>query len=160
MRPGELQSSSTLAVRAPGQRDRAWILERLSEFLKYGAIGTLSVTLNYLIIDLVTVRLGLHYLVSIMVSCLTVTFISFWLNRAWTFDKLNGSVRGDLARYVVMTGCQYLIYAAAFAACVDILHTGYQLTAVSVSILLAPVNYLLHRRLSFQLRWLKRDAER
>jgi putative flippase GtrA len=68
-------------------RFRQFALGRLLEIGRYGFTGALSVGLNLLVIVFLTERLKFHYLVSISVCFVTVTFVSFCLNRVWTFRK-------------------------------------------------------------------------
>ena len=130
-------------------------LRRAFELLRFAGIGTLSFVLNYLIIVFLTDRVGLNYLISITVCFCTVTFVSFWLNRVWTFRKRDGSVANNFARYLSTAIVQLSLSLGACSICVGIFHMPYKLAVIALSIGLFPVSYLLHRRWSFNLRWLQ-----
>jgi putative flippase GtrA len=83
-----------------------------------------------------------------------VTFVSFGVNRLWTFSKRDAGVRKDFARYVSVVVLQLPLSLGAFSFCIEGLHLSPPAAAVLVSVVFAPANYLLHRSWSFGLRWL------
>ena len=127
-------------------------LSRAFETVRYLATGTLCVALNVLIIVFLTERLGLHYLLSILVCFVLVTSLGFGLNRVWTFRKRGAGARRELARYVVVTLTQIPVSLVACGICVELLHIPYPMAVVLVACLFAPTTYLLHRRWSFGMR--------
>ena len=127
-------------------------LSRAFEIVRYLATGALCVALNVLIIVFLTERLGLHYLLSILVCFVLVTSVGFGLNRVWTFRKRGAGARRDLARYVAVTLTQIPVSLVACGFCVELLHIPYPMAVVLVACLFAPTTYLLHRRWSFGLR--------
>ncbi|HEX3837009.1 MAG TPA: GtrA family protein [Steroidobacteraceae bacterium] len=139
--------------------DRQFFTSRLVEVMKFIATGTLSVALNTVIIILLTQRLGLPYQVSIIACFLVVTFISFCLNRFWTFQLRRQSKRADLGRYVCVGIFQLVMSLLLTTFCVEVLHLQYVLAVVILSILLAPITFLLHRRVSFRIKWFERGSQ-
>jgi putative flippase GtrA len=131
---------------------RSMILSRALEVLRYLATGTLCVALNLLIILFLTEWVGLHYLVSLSVCFVTVTFVGFYLNRVWTFRKRAGGAPVDLARYVFVTLVQLPLSLGACSICVDLLRIPYPIAIVLVSVAFVPLTYVLHRSWSFGLR--------
>jgi putative flippase GtrA len=142
---------------APEQRFqwRHLIGSRVLELTRFVVTGVLSVAMNFIIIVSFTEYLRVNYLWSIATCFVIVTAVSFWLNRLWTFRKRNGTVAIDLSRYVSLTAIQYVSYAAGYALCVQVLHVPYRIAAIGLSVLVAPVTYLVHRRWSFGLKWLQ-----
>jgi putative flippase GtrA len=134
------------------------VIGRLFELLRFAATGTLAVALNAIIIFLLTDRLGWHYLVSITVCFVTVTLISFWVNRFWTFRKRNERPAEDLARYVTVTIIQLGVCLVGTSICVEILHMQYEVAVIALSVLFVPLSYLLHRRWSFDLTWTRGES--
>jgi putative flippase GtrA len=132
------------------------IVDRAFEILRYVATGALSVALNILVVVILTELVGLNYLLSISICFVTVTFVSFCLNRGWTFRKGQGGAPQDLARYVLVTLLQLPVSLASCSVCVELLHLPYELAMALVSALFVPMSYLLHRRWSFGMRWLER----
>jgi len=132
------------------------IRSRLGELVRFVATGTASVALNVLIVLGLTEYLHLHYLASIAVCFVTVTLISFWLNRSWTFRKRDGRAGQDFARYLVVTAMNMMLCLALCALGVELLHLQYAIVMVMLSVAFVPLNFLFHRRWSFGLRWLDR----
>jgi putative flippase GtrA len=126
------------------------VVSRATEVLRYLATGALSVALNLLIIVSLTDWAGLHYLASISVCFVTVTLISFCLNRFWTFGKRKPRVSGDLVRYALVTLTQVPLSLGACSLCVEVFHIPYPIAVVFVSIVFTPMTYLLHRSWSFR----------
>jgi putative flippase GtrA len=129
------------------------ILTRVLEALRYLVTGALCVALNLLIILFLTERVGLHYLVSISVCFVTVTFVGFCLNRVWTFGKREAGIEADLVRYMFVALVQLPVSLGACSACVGLFQMPYPIAIVLVSIVFVPATYLLHRSWSFALRW-------
>jgi len=125
------------------------VVSRASEVLRYLATGALSVALNLLIILALTEWAGLHYLASISVCFVTVTFVSFCLNRVWTFGKRTAGVSRDLARYTLVTLTQLPLSLGGCSLCVEIFRIPYPIAVAFVSIVFMPATYLLHRSWSF-----------
>jgi putative flippase GtrA len=96
---------------------------------------------------------GLSYLMSILACFGLTTCLSFCLNRRWTYRKFQGSTSVDLARYLATTLVQMSLSLGLASLCVGVFGWPYQLAIVLLSIVLVPVNYLLHRRWSFRLGW-------
>jgi len=132
---------------------RAPWVARLLELLRYVVTGTLSALMNLLIVMLLTERFGLHYLLSLCVCFVVVTFVSFWLNRGWTFRKRGRGATVDLSRYATVMFVQIGVAALALSACVELLHIPYPLAMLLLSVVFVPITYALHRRWSFGLRW-------
>jgi putative flippase GtrA len=156
LRPGEYGRFLRMNGSAdePRTRFRQFALGRLLEIGRYGLTGALSVGLNLLIIVFLTEQLKFHYLVSISVCFVTVTFVSFCMNRVWTFRKRDAAgSQGDLVRYVVLTLTQLPLSLGASSLCVEVFHMPYPIAVIVVSLVFVPTTYLMHRRWSFGLRW-------
>jgi len=125
---------------------------RASEVFRYLATGTLSVALNLLIIVLLTEKAGLSYQLSICVCFITVTLVSFCLNRFWTFGKRGHGAPRDLARYLFVTLTQLPLSLGFCSLGVELFQLPYPVAVALSAIVFAPATYLLHRSWSFGLR--------
>ena len=126
---------------------------RIREFVRFAVTGGFSLLLNLAIVVFLTERAGFNYLISMAICFVTVTFVSFWLNRAWTFRKTGTAVGQDLTRYAIATAVQLALSLASSSFCVEVLHMPYPVAMVVLSVVLVPITFLLHRRWSFDLRW-------
>lgn len=123
----------------------------IAEIARYLVTGSLSVALNLLIIYVLTEVFGVHYLLSICVCFVTVTVISFFLNRAWTFRKRGGAIPQDLARFVLATLAQMTLSLLFCGFAVEKLGIPYPLAVAASSVVFVPLTYLMHRSWSFGL---------
>jgi putative flippase GtrA len=124
---------------------------RISEIARYLVTGSLSVALNLLIICVLTEMFGVHYLLSICVCFVTVTLVSFYLNRTWTFRKRIGAVPPDLARFVLVSLAQMVLSVFFCGFAVEVLKLPYPLVVAASSVVFVPLSYLVHRGWSFGL---------
>jgi putative flippase GtrA len=142
-----------LAVKMIDATQSALLSTRIREFIRFAVTGGLSLLLNMAIVIFLTERVGLNYLVSMATCFLTVTFISYWLNRVWTFRKTGAAASQDLLRYIIVTAVQLVLSLTTCSFCVEVLHIPYVIAMLMLSVLLVPVTFFLHRRWSFDLRW-------
>jgi putative flippase GtrA len=91
------------------------------------------------------------YLLSICVCFVTVTLVSFYLNRTWTFRKHGGAVRVDLGRFVLVTLAQLILSLSFCGYGVEHFGLPYTLVVAASSVVFVPVTFLLHRGWSFGL---------
>jgi putative flippase GtrA len=129
---------------------------RLAELFRFGITGAASVALNVLIVVVLTEYVHLPYIVSIGTCFFTVTVFSFVLNRYWTFRKREPGSSSDLARYVCVTLINMTACLSLCALAVEKLHIQYAVAMVLLSVLFVPINFVLHRRWSFGIRWIER----
>jgi putative flippase GtrA len=133
-------------------------IPRALELVRFAVTGTLSAVLNVVIVVFLTEYVGLHYLISLCICFATVTFISFWLNRRWTFRKREPGAATDLTRYVALTLLQMSLATLALSACVELAHIPYPIAMLLLSVAFVPVTFVLHRRWSFGLRRLSQRS--
>lgn len=131
-------------------------LRLTTQLLRYVATGVLSVLLNTIIVVVLSHYLGMHYLVSIGVCFCTVTLLSFFINRRWTFEKREGKVGLDATRYFTVNFLYLLLCLILAHLLVERAGVPYPAAIVLLSILFVPINFLVHRHWSFSLPWLSR----
>ncbi len=59
----------------------------LSQFAKYCTVSLMTLALNFIIIVLLTERVGLHYLISVAIGFFVAVLCGFAINFVWTFPK-------------------------------------------------------------------------
>jgi dolichol-phosphate mannosyltransferase len=130
--------------------------EQVAEFARYLVTGASCIALNVVIITALTEYAGFHYLLSVAVCFGTVTLVGFLVNRYWTFRKRGGVPLQDLRRYLLVTIGNMAASLVLCAFFVDVLNIRYYIAVVVVSIVLAPLSFILHRGWSFGFGWLRR----
>ncbi len=119
----------------------------LARFLLVGASAALT---NTLIIVVFTELTGLHYLISYALCFLIVTGGAYLLNRGWTFSVEAPASSGEASRYF---GLSLLAVAIAMTVTWVMVELGvpYYFALFATSAFMAPVNFMLHRMISFRL---------
>lgn len=120
------------------------------EFARYVMIGALAALSNTFVIVALTELLRLHYLVSYFLCFMIVTGLAFALNRNWTFQAAGGDCRAEGARYFLLSFCALCIAMLATWTGVR-LGMPYYFATICASAAMTPVNYFLHRVISFGL---------
>lgn len=120
------------------------------EFARYVVIGALAALFNTLVIVALTEWLGLHYLVSYFLCFMIVTGLAFALNRSWTFQMTGSDYRAEGVRYFLLSFCALCIAMLATWTGVR-LGMPYYVATLCAAVAMTPVNYLLHRVVSFGL---------
>ena len=131
---------------------------KLGELFRFVLTGVTSVALNLVVVIVLTEVFHLHYLLSLATCFFTVTVCSFLLNRYWTFRKRESGATSDLTRYILVAVINMTACLGLCGLAVERLHMQYAVAMVLLSILFVPINFLLHRRWSFGIRWLERRS--
>ena len=112
-------------------------------FARYLTVGA-SCMLLHLAIMIIGDAAGLHYVMSSVISLVTVTAFGYALHSGWTYP---GSERGgaSLARYLATVGANFPISLAGLFAFVDLLGLPVAIAAPIVTVLLVAFNFVASR---------------
>lgn len=124
--------------------------EEVRRFGRYCSVGLLSVCLNTLIIVGLTRWGRLNYLASVTICFIGVTAVTYVFNRDWTFHGWSGTAAAASLRYGCAAAGQLVLSLVCCYLAVKLMHLRYELIAVFLSAVFAPVGYLVHRRWSFR----------
>jgi putative flippase GtrA len=122
------------------------------KFLSYAAMGGICALLNLFVLWVLTSALGLHYLVSTMISFFTLTPVGFWLQKLVTFRTPNERARVEWPRYFTTMGTSFAANLGLMYALVSLLGLWYLAASVVVTLLLLAANFLVNQHWSFALR--------
>ena len=122
------------------------------KFLSYATMGGICALLNLLVLWLLTSVLGLHYLVSTMISFFTLTPVGFWLQKLVTFRTPRNTARVEWPRYFATMGTSFAANLGLMYLLVSLLGLWYLAAAVVVTLTLLATNFLVNDRWSFALR--------
>jgi putative flippase GtrA len=122
------------------------------KFISYAAMGGVCALLNLLVLWVLTSVLGLHYLLSTMVSFLTLTPVGFWLQKLVTFRTPRTVAHIEWPRYFATMGSSFAANLALMYVLVSLLGVWYLAASVVVTLLLLAANFLVNDRWSFALR--------
>jgi putative flippase GtrA len=125
--------------------------ERLQELVRFGVTGLCCLGLNTAGVILLTEGLGLHYLVSFVVSSMIVMTIGFLINKYWTFRVTETSAPPEFVRYVVTNCAAMAVSVWLCSRLVESMHLPYSWSVVIAGLTCAPLTYLTHRVWTFGL---------
>ena len=119
-------------------------------FGRFALVGTLFATANVLLLALMVSQLGWHYIAACSISFFALNFLSYLVNKTFTFRLSKQVVPQEVARYyIVMAGSLaanlFLMYTL-----VDLMDLHYLLACLAVTGILSSVNFLGHAAFSFR----------
>jgi putative flippase GtrA len=118
-------------------------------FLLYSLVGGTCLVLNFGVLWLLTSVAGLHYLVSTMISFLTLTPVGFVLQKVVTFRTPGQRARVEWPRYFVTMGLTFAANLALMYVLVSLLGVWYLAASLVVAIVLLAASYAANARWSF-----------
>jgi len=107
----------------------------------FSAAGT-NIGLLYIFTDI----LNIWYLYSSILSFLIAIWVSFFLQKLWTFgDKKVEGVRGQFLKYMAVAIAGILINTLSMLLLVDALHLWYILAQIITGGIIAAINFLMYK---------------
>jgi putative flippase GtrA len=112
-------------------------------------VGGACTVLNLAALWLLTSVFGVHYLVSTMVSFLTLTPLGFWLQKLVTFRTPRAAAGVEWPRYFATMGSSFAANLGLMYLLVTLLGIWYLAASLIVTLLLFATNFLVNDRWSF-----------
>ncbi len=119
------------------------------KFIKYFVVGVLGVSLDFLILYLLVEYGHLYYLLAAIFSVSIVLWISFTLNKFWTFRNFEKKFFPQFAKYIITHALAMGVNLILLAFLVEIIHLWYIHGKIIATIVSATTNFLLTRRFVF-----------
>ena len=120
------------------------------KFLTYAMMGSICALLNLALLWVLTSVLGVHYLVSTMVSFFTLTPVGFWLQKLVTFRTPASAAPFEWPRYFVTMGSSFAANLGLMYLLVSVLGLWYLAASVVITLLLLGTNFLINNHWSFR----------
>ena len=121
---------------------------RFGQFLRFLVVGGSAAASGWILLYVLVHFLGWNYLVAYATSFLAINAASYLAAGNYAF-RTRGTNRRGLIRYYAINLASLVGNGLALAALVEWAHLNYLLAAILLSALNAPINFLLHRRLTF-----------
>jgi putative flippase GtrA len=119
------------------------------KFLRYAVVGGGCALLNLGVLWLLVSVLGLHYLVSSMISFFALTPVGFWLQKLVTFRTPRAAAPFEWPRYFLTMGSSLAANLALMYLLVSVLGVWYLAASVVVTLVLLAANFLVNDLWSF-----------
>lgn len=125
-------------------------MRRYAQILKYLISGGTAAAVNIGSLYIFTDFFKWWYLFSTVVSFILAFFVSFLLQKFWTFqDKETDGVHKQLSMYFVVGLINLALNTALMYFCVDILHVWYILSQFIVTGLIAILSFFVYKHFIF-----------
>jgi putative flippase GtrA len=130
---------------------------RFGQFLRFLIVGGSAAVSGWILLYVLVHFLRWNYLVAYATSFLAINAASYLAAGSYAFRTRDTSRRG-LIRYYSINLVSLVGNGLALAALVEWARMNYLFAAMLLSALNAPINFLLHRRLTFGIGWRDRGA--
>jgi putative flippase GtrA len=120
------------------------------KIISYVAVGGGVTLLNLAVLWLLTSVLGVHYLISTMISFLTLTPLAFWLQKLVTFRTPRAAAGVEWPRYFATMGSSFAANLGLMYLFVSVLGIWYLAASVLVAVALLACNFVANDRWSFR----------
>jgi putative flippase GtrA len=123
----------------------------LIDFFRFCLVGGASTVLGMALLFTLTDILGIHYILSFLTSYIAINLLTYIISRRYIFpSRNNGFVTGAM-RYYAVNIFSLCLNTSALYFLVDWLGLPYLTASLLLSASNAPINYILHKRISFQI---------
>ena len=125
---------------------RATWLPRIVAVGKYGISGGCAAVANIGTLYVLTEYAHVYYLLSAVIAFVVAFFVSFPLQKFWTFDNRETSkMHTQMGVYLLVSVCNMICNAALLFLLVEEFHVWYIGAEISVALLLAVVTFFVYR---------------
>lgn len=122
-----------------------------SDFFRFCVVGVASTVLGIALLFTFTDILGIHYLLSFFASYFAVNLFAYIISGRYIFRSRNKRFVTGAMRYYAVNLFSLCLNSSALYFLVDWLGLPYLAASILLSASNAPINYVLHKRISFQL---------
>jgi putative flippase GtrA len=119
------------------------------KFVKYFIVGVLGVSLDFAILYTLVEYGHLHYLLGATIAVSIVLWISFTLNKFWTFRNLEKKYFHQFAKYIIAHAFAMAVNLILLTFFVEIVHLWYIHGKIFATTVSAIINFLLTRKYVF-----------
>ena len=129
------------------------------QFIKYVLIGILGTGLDFLLLYSLVEFFHLHYVLAAIISVAIVVWLSFSLNKYWTFANHEKKYLFQLGKYILSHSLAYGLNLLILIILVEIFGLWYILAKAFATIISAICNFLLTKKWVFgakkEVKWQK-----
>lgn len=120
------------------------------ELTKFILVGLLCSSLNILFLYTLIDIIHFHYITSTTIAFVVINYIGYILNKLFTFERKELSIRFSISKYYFVMFCSLIINLSLMYFLVSILKLWYISASIFITILLFLFNFLLHKTWSFK----------
>jgi putative flippase GtrA len=126
------------------------LVQKYKLYIKYLIAGGTASFVNLALLFCFTHYIGFHYLVSATLAFIVAFFVSFYLQKFWTFrDNSRNEISKQGGKYLVTGLINLAINSVLMYVFVDIFHIWYMYSQVLAALLIACESFLIYKFLIF-----------
>ena len=121
----------------------------VKQFLKYAVVGGLATGLDFIFLYTLVEYGHLFYLYSALISSSVIIWISFSLNKYWTFSNHEKKYFQQFIKYTLSHMIALAVALIVLVTLVEIFHFWYLFAKIFATGAAATINFLLVRNFTF-----------
>ncbi len=118
--------------------------------MKFLGVGGFCAILNLVLVYSLTDIFKINYLFSTIIAIIIVNFVSFFLNKRYTFVTKKKLFWRELWKYYSVMTSSYVLNVLGVFILVDLINIWYFYANIIFMAILTPFNYILHHNWSFK----------
>ena|SRR3972149_8682578 len=119
-------------------------------FIKYVCVGFLGTALDFSFLYVLVEYGHLYYLLAAIISVSIVLWVSFSLNKFWTFQNFEKKYFPQFGKYILSHLVALAISLAILAFLVQVFHFWYLFAKVFATVAAAITNFLITKKFIFK----------
>ncbi len=127
-------------------------------FLRYLVVGFLGTGIDFLILYTLVEFGHVHYLVAAIISVAIVLWISFSLNKYWTFGNFEKKYFKQLLKYLASHAVALAVNLVILVILVQVFHLWYLFAKVFATSVAAIVNFVIVKNFIFEKSKIQKSA--
>jgi putative flippase GtrA len=124
---------------------------RIGQLARFCVVGGLCYLTNIVLLAVLCELAGMDYLTGFITVFLVSGALGYWLNKRFTFGLRSRLDHAAPIRYLLVNAVMFALGVAAMHVLVEWLHVWYLAAATIVAGINVPVNFVLHRVVSYRL---------
>lgn len=115
------------------------------QILKFGVVGGGAFLIDYSVLYLLTEFVGIHYLISSVISFIVSLIFNYILSIYWVFDVTKKQTSREVFVFVILSVIGLLINQVVMYVGSDLLHIYYMLTKLVATFIVMVWNFVTRK---------------
>ena len=117
----------------------------IDQILKFGVVGGLAFLIDYGLLYVLTEFVGIHYLISSVISFTVSLIFNYILSIKWVFDVTKKQTAKEITIFVILSVIGLGINQVVMYAGSDLLHIYYMLTKIVATAIVMVWNFVTRK---------------
>ena len=117
----------------------------VNQILKFGVVGGLAFLIDYCLLYVLTEFIGIHYLISSVISFIVSLIFNYILSIKWVFDVTKKQTIKEVTIFVILSVMGLGINQIVMYLGSDILHIHYMITKLAATAIVMVWNFVTRK---------------